>query len=146
MFGGLDGPTTATTSGCSTSDTKTASGVVGPATWTLLAAHSETGCGTGMGSVCPLKRYYHAATMVGPSTMVVFGGSHAWSSKDKYNDVWTLDVSMGAWMLVLPHDGGCVKEGTTGCPVRRGAHSSVVIGGLVVVFGGVTTSGACGSP
>ena len=51
-------------------------------------------------------------------------------------------MATGAWTLVLPHDGSCNKEGTTGCPVQRRQHSSVVIGGLVVVFGGADHVGS----
>lgn len=78
----------------------------------------------------PSKRTGHSACMFG-SKMIIFGGDSG--GNEILNDLWEIDLSQSQlqWKRIYPQEGK-LQDG----PRPRYAHSSVVIGDLMVTFGG----------
>ncbi|GKT29730.1 hypothetical protein ADUPG1_014165 [Aduncisulcus paluster] len=82
----------------------------------------------------PSPRYYHTMVSVGPSTLILFGGSDRYASQDHskyYNDTFIFDTVSGAWRKIS-YEG--IDSISIPCP--RYGHSMCMSGDRVVMFGG----------
>lgn len=85
-------------------------------------------------SAGPAARFYHSAELVGRK-IVIHGG---WNGVDIFDDVWIFNVDTFGWMQ--PKTGGFA-------PGPRYGHSLTLLpDGRLIMFGGVSITGAHGIP
>eukprot|EP01090_Pellita_catalonica_P022411 TRINITY_DN8700_c0_g1_i2.p1 TRINITY_DN8700_c0_g1~~TRINITY_DN8700_c0_g1_i2.p1 ORF type:complete len:511 (+),score=55.63 TRINITY_DN8700_c0_g1_i2:881-2413(+) len=78
----------------------------------------------------PSKRFDHSAVVYG-KFMVVFGGSSDPNGRDFLNDLWKFDFEREEWEDV--------KLDYSLAPSARQAHTAVVLGSQMYIFGGLQT-------
>lgn len=94
------------------------------ATWQEPIAPAQAAVDAGL---APRKRSGHAAALVSPDTMLVFGGRDA--EGQFLDDLWQLDIAARAW----------TRLAGSGVPLQL--HTMTAIGGVAYVFGGTTPTG-----
>lgn len=76
----------------------------------------------------PVGRWRHTASLVRGTELVVFGGYH--TLDQRLNDTWVFDCVSRFWRQ--PH----IDSPPQQTPSPRAAHSAVVFGEMIYIFGG----------